>query len=216
MKFPTLKHRRLEQAQWHHLRKSSIWRTTSTVLSFLEINSWPWLRFKGHLEKVVIVSTILFLFLFHHLPRYTDFLSFKLSLSERWKSWTKIRLTRCNSFDCRSLTRCSLMYVLVECCRLGRSCTKWFVLFASFVDHAEFHSLQGVEVKIGEKFRPPKKVSLINSTYNTISDGLILLNVFRFFLLETSLSLATSMMSLCVSAVNVHTVALRNLSGGIP
>lgn len=26
--------------------------------------------------------------------------------------------------------------------------------------HAEFHSLQGVEVKIGEKFRPPKKVTL--------------------------------------------------------
>lgn len=26
--------------------------------------------------------------------------------------------------------------------------------------HAEFHSLQGVEVKIGERFRPPKKVTL--------------------------------------------------------
>lgn len=26
--------------------------------------------------------------------------------------------------------------------------------------HAEFHSLQGVEIKIGEKFRPPKKVTL--------------------------------------------------------
>lgn len=34
------------------------------------------------------------------------------------------------------------------------------VLFGSihFTDHAEFHSLQGVEIKIGEKFRPPKKV----------------------------------------------------------
>jgi len=31
--------------------------------------------------------------------------------------------------------------------------------------HAEFHSLQGVEVKIGEKFRPPKKVKALTRPY---------------------------------------------------
>ena len=33
-----------------------------------------------------------------------------------------------------------------------------YILLITFSDHAEFHSLQGVDVKIGEKFRPPKKV----------------------------------------------------------
>ena len=37
--------------------------------------------------------------------------------------------------------------------------TKPILVFTIFADHAEFHSLQGVEVKIGEKFRPPKKVN---------------------------------------------------------
>lgn len=39
-------------------------------------------------------------------------------------------------------------------------------VFTTFLDHAEFHSLQGVEVKIGEKFRPPKKVYRVEFDYS--------------------------------------------------
>lgn len=38
---------------------------------------------------------------------------------------------------------------------------KTYFVFTIFSDHAEFHSLQGVDVKIGEKFRLPKKVHTV-------------------------------------------------------
>lgn len=60
------------------------------------------------------------------------------------------------------------------------------VLFGSihFTDHAEFHSLQGVEIKIGEKFRPPKKVKY---------EKILFLNLFRSIIFSLSKLLNSSL-----------------------